>query len=313
MPASVDPKDFQIEPYGLSSDCMMILIALVTVVLFASVLYVAKKRGVLCVDGKFRPIKYVFTQLKTNRNTILAVVNKDFVGRYNNCYFGVLWNILFPVFLVVAIYVVFIGVKNIYPDREYWTYICSGLFIVAICRQALGGHSLRSNGATIRKLPNPIWSIMLADTISKFLSCIIPFSILLVFMAARGNPISSISLGYTIIMLLILFVFCFGLTMVTSIMTVLAGDARQIISTIGRLMVWVSPIFFYICDCKDSLYDLVMYNPFTYIVEPFHQAISYGNVPDFFMIVTALLCALFFVAAGFALYIMKADRIRELV
>lgn len=309
----MDPASFQLHPFGLSNGYVMALIAFLTSVLFVYLFCTARKRGILCIDGKFRPIRYAIAQLRENRNTVLAIVNKDFVGRYNNCYFGVLWNILFPVILVIAIYVIFIGVKGLYTDREYWTYICSGLFIVAICRQALGGYSLRNNGATIRKLPNPIWSIVLADTISSFISCIIPFSILLAFMAVRGDPVGFVSLGYIVLMLLMLFAFCFGLTMVTSIITVLAGDVRQITSTVGRLMVWVSPIFFYICDCTEPLYKLVMCNPFTYIVEPIHQVISYGNTPDLFLIEVAMLCTLFLIGLGFALYLKKGDRIRELI
>lgn len=309
----MEPASFQIRQFGLSNEYIMWFIAIVVLGIFAYLLYSANKQGMLRVDGKFRPIKYIIIQLRENRSPILATVNKDFVGRYNNSYLGVLWNILFPILLVASIYAIFIGVKNLYPGREYWVYICSGLFILAFCRQALSGSALRTNGTAIRKIPNAPWTFVLADTITKTISCLIPFCILLAFMFCRGDSISLVSLGYVGLMLVILFVFCFGLSMITSLLAVLAGDVRQVVSAIGRLLVWISPIFFYLCDCEDELYNLVMCNPFTYIIEPFHQALSYGNAPDLFLIEVAVLCALFFVVAGFALYLAKKDRIRELV
>lgn len=311
---SVDPAEFQITPMGLSNMYAIIVISTITVAMFIYLAYVAKKCGKITVDGIFHPLKYIYLKLKENRSTIYAVIRKDLLGKYNNSYFGMLWNFISPLLLIIAINFIFVQVKGSYSDRDYWTYICSGLFVVTMCRQALSGTSFRMNSAIIRKLPNPAWAVALADTISNFITFLIPIALLLIYTALWGDiNYDVIALLYIPIMMIALFIFSFGTTLLFSSITVLVGDIRQIMVTVSRMIIWISPVFFYLCDSNEMLYNATMCNPFTYIVEPFHAILSYCIVPDALLIGVAFMCAFFFFVLGTLVYLKSINRVRELL
>ena len=309
----MEPREFQIEACGLSDRYAIAIIAILSVAILIYLLYTTKKCEKYNIDGKFRPLRYVLVKLKENRSTVGAIVSKNLIGKYNNNYFGILWNFISPLLLILAIFFIFVNVKHTYPDRSYWTYICSGMFVVTMCRQSLNGVSFRSNGAIIRKLPNPAWTIALADTISNFITFLIPLCIAMIMTGLAGKFFDAYTLIFVPLLMAILFVFCFGLTLIFSVITVLINDVRQIMVTVARIVIWISPVFFYLCDSNDTLYVFTMCNPFTYIVEPFHQAISYGIVPDALLVGMGALMSLFAVVLGSVLYIKKINRVRELV
>lgn len=309
----MEPREFQIEACGLSNKYVLIVLGILTVALFIYLVHEAKKCGKIAVDERFRPFMYIWKKLKENSSTIKAIVGKNLVGKYNNNYFGILWNFISPLLLVISIFFIFISIKGAYSDRDYWTYICSGLFVVTMCRQSLSGMSFRSNGMVIKKLPNPGWSVALADTISNFITFLIPLCIVLLFTWFSGKFFNAATLIYLPLLVVILFVFCFGLTMLFSVVTILFNDVRQVMVTVARIIIWISPVFFYLCDSNNNLYTAVMCNPFAYVVEPFHQVISYGIAPDMLLVGTSILLALFFLILGTLVYLKKINRVRELV
>lgn len=309
----MEPWDFHYTAAGLSEKYMIWIMSAVTIILFIYLLYISKKNGSAIVDGKFRPLTAICRAFKNNRGTISAIINKNLVGRYSNTYFGVLWNFLSPFLLVLAIFFIFVNIKGVYPERHYWTYICSGTFIVSMCRQSLSGVSFRSNSPIIKKLPNSPWAIAFADTVSSFVMCFIPYVVMFIVMAIRGVNLNITTFMCTPFLLIILFVFNFGLTTLFSTITILVGEVRQIMVTVSRIIIWISPVFFYLCDAKAELYQATMWNPFTYTVEPFHQAISYGVMPDLMLVGMSILIALFFLMLGLLAYVKKINRVRELI
>jgi len=54
-----------------------------------------------------------------------------------------------------------------------------------------------------------------------------------------------------------------------------------------------------------------MWNPFTYFIEPFHQALSYGVMPNTMLVLTSLLVALLTMFAGLLVYDRYFDKVRE--
>lgn len=312
--STFDPASFDYGRLGLSSDLAILLIIMAIIAVYALLFHETTKNEDYYDGGKWRPFHHLAKEWHNNKSSLWALVRKSLVGRYNNSYFGILWNIISPTLLVLCIFFIFINIKEIHTDRNYWTYIVSGLFAFTMCRQAVGGNTFYSNSMIIKKLPTPGWTMILADTIASFITyaiaCLVSLALILTY------EFGEIDFGQQIIMPLLfvnIFIFCFGLNMLFSTLTVICPDVKHVMVTLSRALIWVSPIFFYLMDCNNLLLNVSMFNPFTYFLEPLHQIVSFGIPPTMILIGVSVLITILTLGLGLYVYEKKFDRVREML
>jgi len=278
---------------------MWIMVAIIAVLLIITIKIWSKDK------------KNLWRELKDNRFTIRAMVNKNIIGKYSNCYIGILWNILMPAIIIAAICVTFLSIKNLYPDRYYCIYLCSGFFIASACRNALMGRTFRNNSAMLKKMSTPGWTIVFADTIVNMITLMIAIVIQLVAIFIIAGFVCIPSIATLPILIPILFAFCFGCSLLVSTVSVLSNDIGNLVISLARIIVWITPTFYYLYDSNTTLQTASMWNPFTYFVELEHQVMSYGVWPNFTMLIAAILITIITLLVGAIVYNIYIGKVRE--
>ena len=85
------------------------------------------------------------------------------------------------------------------------------------------------------------------------------------------------------------------------------------LSVAMRLVVWVTPTFFFAEEAKGILGILVWYNPFTYFVEVFHDILYYGVFPHTEYLILSLILAIVVFFVGAYVFFSCEDRFPEVL
>ena len=95
--------------------------------------------------------------------------------------------------------------------------------------------------------------------------------------------------------------------------TVFISDVGYFMSVCMRLVVWVTPTFFFAEDAVGLLGIMVWYNPFTYFVEVFHDILYFGIFPHATYLLLSAILAFGSFVIGAWIFFHYEDRFPEVL
>ena len=100
-----------------------------------------------------------------------------------------------------------------------------------------------------------------------------------------------------------MFIFSLGCAYLVSTVTVFISDVGYFMSVAMRLVVWVTPTFFFVEDTTGLLGIIVKYNPFTYFVEVFHDILYFGVFPHVeYLVMSVILAFVTFIIGAYVFF-----------
>lgn len=98
--------------------------------------------------------------------------------------------------------------------------------------------------------------------------------------------LTGVSLTYNVlwlpIVLIIMFIFTLGLSMLMSALYVRFRDLEHIVGILVMVWFYLTPIVFSIDIFPKHIADLISYNPMVPVINAFRDILLYGNAPDWF-------------------------------
>lgn len=181
-----------------------------------------------------------------HRHLTWALAKGNFVAAHQDNYLGLLWSVINPLMLGVSYYLIFgvlIGTRG--GIENFVAFLTAGLFAFIPISTAIitGGKALTSRMGMIRSLTFPRVMLPVTVVISEFLAAVPAFLILLVIAVASGEPLRLTWLLFPVA-LLVVFVFCLGVSMLTSRVVHAVRDLANLLPLVVRLLRYVSGIFF---------------------------------------------------------------------
>lgn len=244
-----------------------------------------------------------------HRELIWNLVSRELKVRYHGAALGFAWTLLVPLFMA-GIYVVFLrllGGRSV-PVAE----IIIGVFAWQFTTQCVTSaqSAITGNVNLVKKVFFPRFILPLAATLANLvnflLSLVIQFPAVFIMMKMQGQPVSGQLWAFPLIVVL-QFVFNFGLTLLLSGAVVYFRDLQHIIGVMLSAWFFVSPVmynldFVHQFAAKHPMAaELYMLNPMSVIITAY-RAVSMAGValPTGWATWTALgLCFAIF-AAGHA-------------
>ena len=243
----------------------------------------------------------MFKTLWLQRSLVLELTKREFSGRYNGSFGGIMWSFIQPLFLL-TVYTVAFGV--ILKARwgsggstpEYALMLFAGLIIFNAFSEVLSKSStlITSNPNFVKKVVFPLELLPVITVANALIHALIGIVVwFLGYILLFGVPKTTAILFP---MILVCFVpILLGLGWLLSALGVIIRDISQLTGMLNHTLLFLTPIFYSIDAAPPMLQNLLMLNPLTFIVEQFRLVLFYGQMPAM-----KSLAVYFVLASGFA-------------
>ncbi len=199
-----------------------------------------------------------------------------------------LWSFVIPILMLVVytfvFSVVFEARWNVQSDNhlQFALIIFSGMTIFNFFSEAINrSPSLMVNNSNyVKKVIFPLHLLPLSTVLSAFVHMIISFVILLAGVAVLGDGVH-LSLLYTPIVLVPIFLFTLGVSWILASLGTYIRDISYLINVLTSALMFLSPIFYPIDSVPEDLRVLYYINPVSYTVEDMRSIVIWGTAPNF--------------------------------
>lgn len=219
------------------------------------------------------------------------LVKRNFSTKYRQSVLGVLWSFLNPLLTMAVQYIVF---STIFRSEisHFPVYLLSGIILFNFFNECvtLGMDSIVLNGPLITKVAMPKMIYPLSRSLSSLINLVISFLPLLAVMLVSGTPLTSALLLLPVVIVL-LFGFVFGMTLILCTMNVFFRDTRFLWSVVSLLWTYATPIFYPISIIPAAWQGLFRLNPMFRMIDLLRTIVIGGAFPDLPQLGACVLCA----------------------
>lgn len=267
--------------------------------------------------GRLSPLylKAALQDFSSNRDLLWNFVVRDFKSRYAGSLIGIFWNVIHPLTSIIIYVVVFSrlmgarlsGTSDVYA---YSIYLCAGLlpwnaFAEVISRSTT---VFMDQAHLLKKVNFPKKLLGGSVVVSSFINFLIGYSIFLVFLLLTGHRLGWTSL--VLLGLLILqFVFSFGLGLILSTLNVFFRDVSQLVGVGLQFWFWLTPIIYLEEILPQIARGMLYLNPMYYFVRGYQVVIMHDVLPPVWLVGTASALAGAALAGGSLVFFRLKDEI----
>ncbi len=227
------------------------------------------------IIGNFKRYSFLMSQL----------ISRDFKVKYKRSVLGVLWSVLYPVFMMMVMAIVFSKMFRAGAPKgvSYLAYLETGLVLFQYFSDATtqAMTSVITNFSLMTKVYIPKYIFPLSKCLFagiNFLLTLIPLLAVIIF----TGTISHISLWYLLLPIIFFFglLFTIGISFILSTTSVFLRDILYIYGIIIMILNYVTPIFYDISIIPDKYLVLFKLNPLYVFINCTRDIILFGNCPS---------------------------------
>ena len=260
-------------------------------------------------QGATAPTKvHVGGRLSKDRYILQQLVTKDFKLRYRRSVLGVVWSVLNP--LLMMIIMSFVFQYFLRSNLEHYSlYLIVGNITFALMNDATNGglRSIIDASSLLKKVKVDRWVFPVQKVFSaavNFAFSLIAVAIVMLFF--RIAP--TVHLLWMFVALLLLMVFCIGISMLIGALAVFFRDMIHLWSVLLTAWTYLTPIFWSLKLLTDNpktpafVIAVVKLNPMFNYIEIMRSAIVYQSNPSHMCLLLALVWAVVALVAGIVVF-----------
>lgn len=228
----------------------------------------------------FKSVKYVLNENIHNLYRIYSIAKYELLSDMRESNLGLFWNFAHPLIQIVTYWFVFGLVFNRgdIDGISYIEWMLGGMVVWFYINPCItkGCNAVYSKRNIITKMKFPVSILPATVVMQELFNHLCILLLVVIFYIARGNypTIYWLELLYY---LPCAFLFGTSLSMLTSILNMLARDVRKMILACMRLLLYLTPILWSIDRVKDykAIVIVMKANPIYYIVCGYRDAFFY--------------------------------------
>lgn len=206
----------------------------------------------------------------------------DFKLKYSGSALGYVWSVVKPLALFTMLYFVFGHIFHVGALSPYYaTSLLIGIVLYYYFSDATGlaMTSLVARASLIRKLTFPRVVIPTSATLTAAMTFGVNAVVVAAFVAAKGiEPTAS---WFLIIPLILeLFMFVLGVSLILSVIFVRLRDVQQVWELALQLFFYASPIVYPVGYLPTWAQKIAFLNPFTQVLQDIRSIIFYSDLPQ---------------------------------
>lgn len=247
----------------------------------------------------FRKEKGVFLSLFTMnclkeiyeyREMVVGLVRRDLKGRYKGSALGFLWTFLNPL-LQLGVYTFVFSIVLPNNIDKYYLHLFVALvpWIFFSTCLASGSACIWSQQDLVKKIYFPREVLPLSFVISQFVNMLLSFVVVFIVLIATGVGIHVNAVIYLPIIMLVEFILCLSITMITSAVTVYIRDLEYILGILAMALQFLTPVMYPMEQVPERFRTILMLNPMAPIIVAYRDILYYKQVPHIKTLLMAFL------------------------
>ncbi len=195
-------------------------------------------------EGGYSDWRTKIAELWQYRYLLRNLVVRDLKARYKNSAFGVLWSLLNPLAMMLVFTLLFSVMRND-STRQYPVFVLVGLIPWTFFTGSLisGTTSVTSNSSLVKKVYFPRDLLPASSLLSNLVNFAIAFMVLVVFLYAFGIGLTVHALWVPAILGTQL-IFTLGLCLLLGALTVFYKDVLMILEVVVLAWFFLTPVFY---------------------------------------------------------------------
>jgi ABC-type polysaccharide/polyol phosphate export permease len=193
---------------------------------------------------------------------------RDIKVKYKQAALGPLWLLIAPLGLLAAMIIAFSGVTTVNTSGiPYVPFALVGLTVWSFVQLSLsmGAQAVIANSSLVRRSILPRLSLMTGSLLGNLPPMLVMLVVALISAAATGSL--AIQVLLLPVMLLWLFVFTFGVTLLLSAIAARYRDTVSIIPLVVQAGIFVTPVGYGLRGAPSNIHTLLAINPVSGIIE----------------------------------------------
>lgn len=230
-----------------------------------------------------RNIKLFFNNLSKYNKYAIRSAKAELKSEVSDSYLNWLWWIIEPIcFMLIYTFVFGVIFKN---KMEFFaSFVFIGLTAWEFFNRIITGsiQLITNNRGLVTKVYIPKYILLLAKSYTYLFKLFISFIIAFVLMAFQHVPFT-LHILYMIPILIVLYIFCFGIGMILMHYGVLLNDLANLTRIGLKMLFYLSGVFYNIRLKLDGLlrYILLRANPIAFCMDEFRKVLIEAKNPSF--------------------------------
>ena len=243
------------------------------------------------------------------RNVVSRLVAQQLTLRYRRTALGYFWTLINPLLMMSVMAVVFSTLFKA-DLKTFAIFLFAGMipwnFFSSVVVQS--GTAFINNEGLIKKIYLPKAIFPLTTALALLIDSILSFFALFLIILILGGTLSW-ALLFLPISFLILFVFAFGVGLVTSIATVFFRDLQHVMVIGMQGLFFLTPIFYRPESLTGKIGWLIELNPVTPFISLFRSPLLDGNLPNTTVLLQASLLSALAMVVGLTVFLSQEKKI----
>jgi len=246
----------------------------------------------------------------SEKQIIKSMTMKNLEEKYIGSSLGILWAIINPLLIMLAIAFVFNNIMKT-EIKNTPLFMLSALLPWFFFSNSISEatNSMRSNIGVLSQFVMARETIPLSITFANFINFLFGFVVILPLFIIF-NVVVVKCLGLLLILLALHFIFTLGICLLFSIINVYFRDLSQILNVGLMFFFWVTPVFYSLEMIPEAYRNVIMIaNPMTCYAVLYRSLLYYGSGGEAYIWLLAVIFALISVIGGYVLFTKKETEI----
>lgn len=242
-------------------------------------------------------------ELYDYRQMIISYVKRDLRARYQGSALGFLWTFINPLFQLIIYTIVFSTFMRMGIEKFYmflFVALVPWIFFNSCLQQ--GAMEIIDNKELVKKIYFPRMILPMAYVISGFINMLLSFVVIFAVIIVTGFGINFKALLFLPLIMLIEFMLCLGISLITSACTVYIRDLQHILTIIGMGWMYLTPVVYPASMVPDKYRTLFNLNPMASIVTAYRDILYYKQVPQMTTLIQSILMGIILIVAGIVVF-----------
>lgn len=222
----------------------------------------------------------VISELIENIVIIHRLAINDLITKNKGNFFGVLWLWVNPIIQIILYWIIFGSLRNRAPVKgvEFFLWLSCGYILWNYISSVItpGSRSIVAKMGLITKMQFKVSMVPAIIVLSELYIHIMLVVTFLVILIISGGQISI--MGFQVIYYMIATtLFLYAVSIFNSAITTVIRDYQHVVYNIMRALFFFTPVV-YLNDKDDLLGTIMKFNPITYLMEGYREALLYHEM-----------------------------------
>lgn len=226
----------------------------------------------------FTSARYVIRENINNFYRTFSIARYELLAEMRDSKLGIFWNFASPAIQVFTYWFVFgyVFERQAVDDIPYLVWMLGGMVVWFFINPCItdGCNAVFNKSNVITKMKFPVSILPLTVVLKKLFNHFCLMIIVVIIFAFNGYLPSLHWFGLIYYLFCAIF-FAFSLSLLTSVLNMLARDVRKFITSIMRLLLYLTPILWDVSMLPAWMRTIIICNPIYYIVQGYRDCFFY--------------------------------------